>query len=86
MKKKGIRGLAFLCLVMLLIGALNDILCVKSPHGVDQTRYLYKQPKDKIDVLFLGSSHVHCLSLIHIFIAYLCLFLCPSVEVHVNCI
>lgn len=60
MKKKGIRGLAFLCLVMLLIGALNDILCVKSPHGVDQTRYLYKQPKDKIDVLFLGSSHVHC--------------------------
>ena len=45
---------------MLLIGALNDILCVKSPHGVDQTRYLYKQPKDKIDVLFLGSSHVHC--------------------------
>ena len=60
MRKKWIRGGIFLCLVLLLLSNLNRILCVKSPHGVDQTRYLYVQPKNKIDVLFLGSSHVHC--------------------------
>ena len=60
MKRKGLRGLVFFCLMVLLLCGLNDILCVKSPHGVDQTRYFYKQPKNKIDVLFLGSSHVHC--------------------------
>ena len=60
MIKKWIRGGIFLCLVLLLLNNLNRVLCVKSPHGVDQTRYLYVQPKNKIDVLFLGSSHVHC--------------------------
>ena len=60
MRKKWIRGGIFLCLVLLLLSNLNRILCVKSPHGVDQARYLYVQPKNKIDVLFLGSSHVHC--------------------------
>lgn len=60
MKRKGLRGLVFFCLMVLLLCGLNDILCVKSPHGVDQIRYFYKQPKNKIDVLFLGSSHVHC--------------------------
>ena len=60
MRKKWIRGGIFLCLVLLLLSNLNRILCVKSPHGIDQTRYLYVQPKNKIDVLFLGSSHVHC--------------------------
>lgn len=60
MKKKWIRAAAFLCLVSVILYAADCILCVKSPHGVDQARYLYVQPEDKIDVLFLGSSHVHC--------------------------
>lgn len=47
MRKKWIRGGIFLCLVLLLLNNLNRILCVKSPHGVDQTRYLYVQPKIK---------------------------------------
>lgn len=60
MYKKGIRAILFICLTILLIGGLNQILCTKSPHGVDQTRCLYIQPRGRIDVLFLGSSHVHC--------------------------
>ena len=56
MRKKWIRGGIFLCLVLLLLSNLNRILCVKSPHGVDQTRYLYVQPKNKIDVLFSGQQ------------------------------
>ncbi|MDO4293220.1 MAG: hypothetical protein Q4C65_08365 [Eubacteriales bacterium] len=60
MWKKGARGLLFACAAAFLIAGLNRILCVKSPHGVDQARYLYVQPKNTVDVLFLGSSHVHC--------------------------
>lgn len=60
MKRKGIRGCLFVLLATLLLYAANCILCVKSPHGVNQARYMYFQPDNKIDVLFLGSSHVHC--------------------------
>lgn len=60
MRKKGIRAVLFICLAILLIRGLNQVLCMKTPHGVDQARCLYIQPKNKIDVLFLGSSHVHC--------------------------
>lgn len=60
MKNKWIRALGFVCLLSIVLHMANSVLCVKSPHGVDQARYLYLQPKEKIDVLFLGSSHVHC--------------------------
>lgn len=60
MKKKWIRALGFVCLLAIVLHMANSVLCVKSPHGVDQARYLYLQPREKIDVLFLGSSHVHC--------------------------
>lgn len=60
MKKKWIRALGFVCLLAAVLHMADSVLCVKSPHGVDQARYLYLQPREKIDVLFLGSSHVHC--------------------------
>ncbi len=60
MGRKGLRFCLFVCLAAAVLLAANDILCVKSLHGVDQMRYLYYQPDHKIDVLFLGSSHVNC--------------------------
>ena len=60
MKKKIIRAALFLALAVLLLDCLGRILCFKSEHGIDQARYLYVQPRNKIDVLFLGSSLVHC--------------------------
>lgn len=60
MKRKWIRALGFVCLLAIVLHMADSVLCVKSPHGVDQARYLYLQPGEKIDVLFLGSSHVHC--------------------------
>lgn len=60
MKKKWIRAAAFVCVVLAALYMADCILCVKSPHGVDQARYLYIQPEDQVDVVFLGSSHVHC--------------------------
>lgn len=60
MKKKGIRAAMFCCLMILALYLADCILCVKSPHGVNQARGLYRQPEESVDVLFLGSSHVHC--------------------------
>ena len=38
---KGIRLLCFLSLAAFVLYLADCVLCVKSPHGVDQMRYLY---------------------------------------------
>ena len=38
----------------------NNILCTKTEAGITQLRALYDQPKNTVDVVMLGSSHVHC--------------------------
>ncbi|SDB28520.1 hypothetical protein [Butyrivibrio sp. INlla16] len=43
-----------------LLSVANNVLCVKTEAGVTQSRALYDQPKNTIDVVMLGSSHVHC--------------------------
>ena len=60
MKNRVIRCLGFLAMVICVLACLMRILCVKSENGVSQARNLYNQPADSVDVLFLGSSHVHC--------------------------
>ncbi|WP_026490557.1 hypothetical protein [Butyrivibrio sp. XPD2002] len=49
--------------IIVFVSALwvfNNILRTKTEAGVMQMRALYDQPKDTIDVVMLGSSHVHC--------------------------
>lgn len=67
MKNKGnIRGKQCLFIaigIIILICSLimvNNILEYKSPHGVNQARAFYLQPRNSIEVLAVGSSHVHC--------------------------
>lgn len=53
------------CLISLfmLVGAMtvsNSVFKDISEHGVIQSMSIYDQPEDTIDVLFVGSSHVHC--------------------------
>jgi len=60
MKKRWCRMLVFLALTAFMLACLMRILCVKSENGASQARNLYNQPGNTIDVLFLGSSHVHC--------------------------
>ena len=40
--------------------ATDKLLKEKSEDGIEQCLAMYDQPKDTIDVLMLGSSHVHC--------------------------
>lgn len=58
---KKILSLA-LCTALLFGGyrAIDRLLCFKSIHGINQTRAMYYQPKNSIDVVFMGTSHIHC--------------------------
>ena len=54
-----ITGMFFLAIFVVSLYYLNILLVKKSPHGINQARAMYAQPEDSIDVVFLGSSHVH---------------------------
>ncbi len=51
---------AFVLLFIITIVGLDRLLSEKSIHGINQARSFYAQPKDSIDVLMMGSSHIHC--------------------------
>ncbi|MCR5789282.1 MAG: hypothetical protein K6G83_05265 [Lachnospiraceae bacterium] len=58
--KKTILFLLFLILLLFSLWYCNTALRVRTMHGSSQAEALYYQPKDTIDVVMLGSSHVHC--------------------------
>ena len=57
--KKSLVIIFFLALAALSFRAVDRLLMIRSQHGIDQMRCFYDQVRDSIDVLFLGSSHVH---------------------------
>ncbi len=57
---RGIRLALFVILAAAMFYLLCCVLRVKSENGIDQARGIYDQPKETVDVLFLGSSHAHC--------------------------
>ena len=59
-RNKWILRIAFAALIGVSLIVVRNILEYKSPHGINQTRAFYEQPKNTIDVLGIGSSHVHC--------------------------
>ncbi|MCR5249449.1 MAG: hypothetical protein K6E50_02450 [Lachnospiraceae bacterium] len=59
MKKKLVQ-LFFIILTIFSLWYLNTVFCVKSNHGIDQARAMYYQPRNSIDVVMMGSSHIHC--------------------------
>ncbi|MCR5798566.1 MAG: hypothetical protein K6G69_00660 [Lachnospiraceae bacterium] len=61
MKIKGwLMGIAALLVTLLSLWVVQNVMEYKSPHGINQARAFYEQPKEKIDVLAVGSSHIHC--------------------------
>lgn len=58
--KQRIIQIACLLLFCQLFATSDRILKEKTPHGIQQTLAVYQQPKDTVDVLVLGSSHVFC--------------------------
>ncbi len=38
----------------------NRLLCLKTMHGSSQCISMYAQPRNSVDVVMLGTSHMHC--------------------------
>jgi len=60
MKRKRLTQIFFIILTFAILWYLDGVLSIKSRHGIDQARALYYQPRNSIDVVMLGSSHIHC--------------------------
>ena len=58
--KKNLLRAGFLLLLIVTIYLTSSVLRVKSGHGINQLEGLYWQPEHSIDVMRMGSSHIHC--------------------------
>lgn len=58
--KKNLLRAGFLLLLIVTIYLATSVLRVKSGHGINQLEGLYWQPEHSIDVMMMGSSHIHC--------------------------
>lgn len=58
-KKNFIRA-GFVLLLLVTVYLVVCILQVKSEHGINQKEGMYWQPRNSIDVVMMGTSHVHC--------------------------
>ena len=58
--KSWLLRLLFLCIFIGAYHCMDILLKEKSIHGILQAREMYAQPRDSIDVVFMGSSHIHC--------------------------
>ncbi len=58
------KGWCVAAFTVILFGTLifgaDRLLTLKSAHGIRQTDCFYSQPRNSIDVAFMGSSHIHC--------------------------
>ncbi len=63
-KEKRIKNTVKLILILALFAGVylyvNRLFLIKSEDGIEQFHAYYKQPKDSVDVLFVGSSHIFC--------------------------
>ena len=51
---------SFLVLFLAVFHYTDLLLLDKNIHGVLQAREMYAQPRNTVDVVFMGSSHIHC--------------------------
>ena len=59
-KAKVFARIGFFLLLFITIYLVMNILRVKSDHGINQQEGLYWQPRNSIDVVMMGTSHIHC--------------------------
>ncbi len=59
MKQNAARAVSVF-MTILTLWYFNEVLCVNTMHGSSQARAMYFQPRDKVDVVMMGSSHIHC--------------------------
>lgn len=60
LQKKNIARLLFIAITLVSLWYWDGVMCVKNDHGINQAKAMYHQPKNTIDVVMMGSSHIHC--------------------------
>ena len=58
--KKYLPTILFITAVVFSVILADSLLRIKSQDGIKQAQYMYAQPKDTVEVAFMGSSHMHC--------------------------
>lgn len=58
--KKNLTRIALVLALILSFVAVDRVFKIKSGHGINQKEGIYAQPENSIDVVFMGTSHVHC--------------------------
>ena len=58
--KRIISYILFFTILIASLSAADRLLSKSSEHGIKQARAIYSQEENTIDILFVGSSHVHC--------------------------
>ncbi len=59
LQKKNILRIAFIILTLFSLWYWNGVMSVKNDHGITQATAVYYQPKNTVDVVMMGSSHIH---------------------------
>ena len=49
----------FIVLLVIIMYFVSRLLCMKTVHGSRQCLGMYAQPRDTVDVVMLGTSHMH---------------------------
>lgn len=57
---KRLHYIFFIVVLIITYLCIERLFCFKTEHGIMQARTMYDQPRDTIDVVFMGSSHIHC--------------------------
>ena len=55
-----LKAIFEISLIIAVVIGLSRVLMLKSEDGYDQLQSFYKQPKNSIDTIFLGSSKMYC--------------------------
>lgn len=58
--KKNLIRVGFVVILAATLYLAASVLSIKSEHGVNQASGMYWQPENSIDVVMLGTSHIHC--------------------------
>ena len=58
--KNLLKGIIIIVVFTVVFLTVDKVLMLKSEDGYDQMQSYYKQEKNTVDVLFLGSSKIYC--------------------------
>ncbi len=57
--KKHFLRIIFVILTVVSLWYWDGVMCIKNDDGIQQAKAMYYQPKDTVDVVMMGSSHIH---------------------------